>query len=164
MRTGRLCTEEANKQSPKTPGVPGTHPDTRRNLTDVGVGYLDNAYFDQFFPPMLDTPVYTDCENIKSTLREEPPKKVTFCGDLGHRCSVDDSGWNLSTTRETAESTTTTHPSYQGSPQPRREHGSKPTPNSCPCRTPNFESRYCLQVIAIHEVQPTSMIAIFYPA
>ena len=42
---------------------------------------------------------------MDSTLREEPSKAVTFCGDLGHLCNVDDSLWNWSSIRETTEST-----------------------------------------------------------
>ena len=40
---------------------------------------------------MLDTPIFTECENINSTLREEPPKTETFYENLGRSCNLDDS-------------------------------------------------------------------------
>ena len=37
--------------------------------------------------PALDTPVFTNCENADSKLREEPPKTVTFYENLGRSCN-----------------------------------------------------------------------------
>ena len=45
---------------------------------------------------MLDTPVFTDCEKTNSTLREEPPKIVTFYDNFGRSCSIDDPRRNWS--------------------------------------------------------------------
>ena len=41
---------------------------------------------------ILDTPVFTDCKNMDSTLREEPPKTVTFYENVGRSCNKDHSG------------------------------------------------------------------------
>ncbi len=41
---------------------------------------------------MLDTPVFTDQENINSTFREEPPKTATFHGNRDSSCNIDDQG------------------------------------------------------------------------
>ena len=57
--------------------------------------------------PMLDTAVFTDCENMDSTLREEPPKTVIFHEKLGRSCNIDDPEWNWSNARETTEFTAT---------------------------------------------------------
>ena len=59
------------------------------------------------FPSMLDTPVFTVCENVDSALREEPNKTVTFYENLGRLCNIDDLERNRSITRQTTESTTT---------------------------------------------------------
>ena len=39
----------------------------------------------------LGTPVFTDRENTGSTLRQEPPKTVTFHENFGRSCNIDDS-------------------------------------------------------------------------
>ena len=78
--------------------------------------YESSSMSEKNFPPMLDTLVCTDCENMNSTLREEPPRTVTFCEDLGQPCNIDDSGWNLFITRETMESISMAYLSYPGVP------------------------------------------------
>ncbi len=59
--------------------------------------------------PMLDAPVFTVCENVDSKLREEPPKTVTFYGNLGRLCNRDEPERNRSIRRETTGSTTTAY-------------------------------------------------------
>ena len=64
--------------------------------------------------PTLDTPLPTAYESMDSTLRDEPPKTMTFYENLGRLCSEDDPGWNRSITRETTGSTTTAYLGYPG--------------------------------------------------
>ncbi len=46
--------------------------------------------YQKSLPSMLDAPVFTACKNMDSTLREEPPKTVTFYENLGRSCSIND--------------------------------------------------------------------------
>ncbi len=66
---------------------------------------------------MPETPVSTACENRDSTLLEEPSKTVTFYGNLGRSCNIDDPERNPSSAWETAESTTTAYLAYLGYPE-----------------------------------------------
>ena len=43
-------------------------------------------------PSILDTPTFTDQENINSAFGEEPPKMATFHGDRDSSCNLDDPG------------------------------------------------------------------------
>ncbi len=63
----------------------------------------------RILPSMVNTPVFTDHEDINSTFREEPPKIVTFYDNFGRSCSKGDPGWNWPGAWETTEFTTTVH-------------------------------------------------------
>ena len=39
---------------------------------------------------ILDTPVFTDCENMNWSSREQPPKMVTVHENHSHPCNIDD--------------------------------------------------------------------------
>ena len=65
----------------------------------------------------LDTPVFTDCEKTNLTLREEPPKTVTFYDNLGRSCSIDDPRRNWSDAWEATEFTITVNLGLPGIPQ-----------------------------------------------
>ena len=41
---------------------------------------------------MLDTPVFTDPENINSAFRDEPPKMAAFHGNRDSSCNTGDQG------------------------------------------------------------------------
>ncbi len=60
---------------------------------------------------MLDTPVFTDCENVDSG---GAIKDSDFYENLGRSCIIDDPQWNWSITRETTESTATAYLGYPG--------------------------------------------------
>ncbi len=66
---------------------------------------------------MLDAPIFTACENTDSTLREEPPKTVTFYDNLGRSCSIDDPRRNWSDAWEAPEFTITVKLGPPGIPQ-----------------------------------------------
>ena len=64
------------KHPPNIPGCPGTQPDKRRNLSDVGAGHLENTHFGQFFAIFaIFQPLWR-----RSEAPEEPkfPIKVSF--------------------------------------------------------------------------------------
>ncbi len=65
----------------------------------------------------LDMPVYTDRENMDSTLREELRNTATFYGNLGRSCNIDDPGWNWSNAWETTESTSMVNLESPGVPR-----------------------------------------------
>ncbi len=99
---------------------------------------------------MLDMPVFTACENMDSTLREEPPKTVTFYENLGRLCSIDDPDRNRSIAWETMESNTTAYLDYPGVLRIKKKHGSQRKLNSDPCGTPSDESEHHLQMNMSH--------------
>ena len=96
------------------------------------LGVISDAWDKMHLLSMLDTPVLTACGNMDSTFREEPPKTVTFCENLGHSCNIDDPERNRSITWETTELTTTASQAAQRSSRSRKKLGSRETLNSDP--------------------------------
>ena len=69
---------------------------------------------------MFDAPVFTDHENVNSTLPEEPSKTVTFHDNFGRSCSIDDPRRNWSGAWETTDSTVMVNLGPPGIPQGQR--------------------------------------------
>ena len=70
---------------------------------------------------ILDTPDFTDRENMNSTFREEPIKMATFHGNWDSSCNIDDPGWNPVRGRKPTESITVTYLGHPGVPKTKKE-------------------------------------------
>ena len=101
----------------------------------------------------------TACENMDSTLREEPPKTVIFFEVLGRSCNIDEPEWNWSITREAMESISTAHLGCPGVYRIRRRRGSWATLDGGPC-----ESQCHALVNMSHRGRPSSIPTNSYQA